>query len=347
MRAAILNGPGDVNVETVPDPGLADSTSVVVEVSHTAICGSDLHLYHGLHGSPGIHLGHEFVGRVVAVGDDVRTLTLDDRVLVSAVIGCGRCAQCLGRNPVRCTSGPRVFGNGLDLPGGQAELVAVPAADTSCRLLPHPVTPEQAVMLTDILPTGYYGARNADIRPGDTVAVLGLGPVGIFALQSAQVMGAARVLAVDTVPERLAHAERLGAIPVDATDGAGTVAAILDHTAGRGADSVIEAVGIDQTISDALYATRAGGTVSVIGANLGMEFAFPMGLAFLRDLTFRIGLCPVQSTWDELIPLVATGRLAPEQVVTHRMALSDATEAYRLFEAREDGVLKVLLDPTR
>ncbi|MGY6500790.1 MAG: zinc-binding dehydrogenase [Acidimicrobiales bacterium] len=345
MRATIFNGPGDVSVETVPDPGLTGAASVVVEVSHTAICGSDLHLYHGVHGTPGIHLGHEFVGRVVAVGDDVRTLSLDDRVLVSGVIGCGRCQHCLARNPVRCVSGPRVFGNGLDLPGGQAELVEVPAADTSCHLIPESVTPEQAVMLTDILPTGYYGARNADIRPGDTVAVIGLGPVGIFALQSAQVMGAARILAVDTVPERLSHAEQLGAVPIDATGG--TVAAILDQTGGRGADAVIEAVGIDQTISDALYATRAGGTVSVIGANLGMEFAFPMGLAFLRDLTFRIGLCPVQSTWEELIPLVATGRLAPEQVITHRMALSDVTEAYRLFEAREDGVLKVLLDPTR
>lgn len=345
MRATILNGPGDVTVETVADPTLPDAGSVIVEVSHTAICGSDLHLYHGLHGSPGIHLGHEFVGRVVEVGDDVRHLAVDDRVLVSGVIGCGRCRHCIERNPVRCTTGPRVFGNGLDLPGGQAELVAVPAADTSCHLIPDAVTPEQAVMLTDILPTGYYGARNAEVRPGDTVAVIGLGPVGIFALQSAQVMGAAQILAVDTVPERLAHAARLGAVPVDAAGG--TTGAILEHTAGRGVDSTIEAVGIDQTISDALYSTRAGGTVSVIGANLGMDFAFPMGLAFLRDLTFRIGLCPVPSTWEELIPLVASGRLAPEEVITHRMALSDATEAYRLFEAREDGVLKVLLDPAR
>jgi alcohol dehydrogenase len=168
--------------------------------------------------------------------------------------------------------------------------------------------------------------------------------VGIFALQSAQVMGAARVLAVDTVPERLAHAERLGAIPVDAT--AGTQQTVLELTHGRGADATIEAVGIDQTITDAIWSTRAGGTVSVIGVNLGMEFAFPMGLAFLRNLTFRIGLCPVQSTWDAVLPLVANGRIRPEDVYTHRFGLSDAPEAYRLFDAREDGVLKVLLDPT-
>jgi alcohol dehydrogenase len=347
MRATVLNGPGDVTVESVDDPTLPDAASIIVAVSHTAICGSDLHLYHGQYGSPGIRLGHEFIGEVVEAGDEVRLMSIGDRVLVSGVIGCGQCDQCRAANPVRCAVGfPRVFGNGLDLPGGQAELVAVPAADTSCHVIPESITPEQAVMLTDILPTGYYGARNAEVRPGDTVAVIGLGPVGIFALQSAQVMGAARILAVDTVPERLAHAERLGAIPVDVSDG-GTPPAILAHTQGRGVDAAIEAVGADQTISDAIYSTRAGGTVSVIGANLGMEFSFPMGLAFLRDLTFRIGLCPVQSTWPELIPLVASGRLQPEHVITHRMGLSEATEAYRLFEAREDGVLKVLLDPTR
>jgi alcohol dehydrogenase len=345
MRATVLNGPGDVSVETVDDPTLPDAESIIVRVSHTAICGSDLHLYHGDHGTPGIHLGHEFVGEVVEAGRDVRTVGVGDQVLVSGVIGCGRCEPCRAGNPVRCWAGmPRVFGNSLDLPGGQAELAAVPAADTACRVIPESITPEQAVLLTDILPTGYFGASNAEVSPGDTVAVIGLGPVGVFALQSAQVMGAARVLAVDTVPERLAHAERLGAIPVDASQG--TVHQLLEHTKGRGVDAAIEAVGLDQTITDALYSTRAGGTVSVIGVNLNMEFPFPMALAFLRDLSFRIGICPVQTTWDALMPLVASGRIDPAEVFTHRMALSQAPEAYRLFDAREDGVLKVLLDPT-
>lgn len=343
MRATIFNGPGDVSLETVPDPELADPHGVIVEVTHTAICGSDLHLYHGVHGAPGIHLGHEFVGTVVEAGDGVRRFTPGDHVLVSGVIGCGTCDGCAAGNPVRCRTGARVFGNGLDLPGGQAELVAVPAADTSCHLIPDGLTPEQAVLLTDILPTGYFGARQADIRPGDTVAVIGLGPVGMFALQSAQLFGAAQVLAVDTVPERLAAAAALGAIPVDA--GAGTPPQIHELTQGRGADAVIEAVGVDQTVSDAIYSTRAGGTVSVIGAHLGMDFPFPMAVAFLRDLTFRVGLCPVQSTWAELLPVVAAGRIRPEEVITHRMPLSEVTEAYRIFDAREDGVLKVLLDP--
>ncbi|MBK5221389.1 MAG: alcohol dehydrogenase catalytic domain-containing protein [Acidimicrobiia bacterium] len=344
MRATIFNGPADVTLETVDDPRLPDAASVIVEVSHTAICGSDLHLYHGVHGAAGIHLGHEFVGTIVEAGGDVRRFSVGDQVLVSGVIGCGECAACRGWNPVQCHGGgARVFGNSLDLPGGQAELVAVPAADTACHLIPEGITPEQAVMLTDILPTGFFGARRADIRPGDTVAVIGLGPVGWFALQSAQLFGAARMLAIDTVPERLAAAEALGAIPVDASGG--TPQQVHELTRGRGADATIEAVGVDQTVTDAIYSTRAGGTVSVIGAHLGMAFPFPMAVAFLRDLTFRVSLCPVQSTWDELLPVVASGRISPEQVITHRMGLSEVTEAYRLFDARDDGVLKVLLDP--
>jgi alcohol dehydrogenase len=345
MRATVLNGPADVTVETVDDPTLPDSESVIVEISHTAICGSDLHLYHGIQGVPGVHLGHEFVGRIVEAGSDVRRFSVGDEVLVSGVIGCGRCTACLRGNPVQCAVSPRVFGTGLELPGGQAELAAVPAADTSLHLVPDSINAEQAVLLTDILPTGYFGALNADISPGATVAVIGLGPVGWFALQSAQLFGAARVLAVDTVPERLAAAEALGAEPVDASKGA-TPMQIHELTGGRGVDATIEAVGIDQTITDALYSTRAGGTVSVIGANLTMEYRFPMGLAFLRDLTFRIGLVPVQSTWPALLPVVASGRIKPDEVITHRMGLSEVTEAYRLFEAREDGVLKVMLDPT-
>jgi alcohol dehydrogenase len=345
MRATVLNGPADVTVETVDDPTLPDTESVIVEISHTAICGSDLHLYHGIQGVPGVHLGHEFVGRIVEAGSDVRRFSVGDEVLVSGVIGCGRCTDCLRGNPVQCVVSPRVFGTGLELPGGQAELAAVPAADTSLHLVPDSITAEQAVLLTDILPTGYFGALNADISPGATVAVIGLGPVGWFALQSAQLFGAARVLAVDTVPERLAAAEALGTEPVDASKGS-TPMQIRELTGGRGVDATIEAVGIDQTITDALYSTRAGGTVSVIGANLTMEYQFPLGLAFLRDLTFRIGLVPVQSMWPALLPVVAAGRIKPEEVITHRMPLSEVTEAYRLFEAREDGVLKVMLDPT-
>ena len=188
MRATVLNGPGDVSVESVDEPTLPDAESVIVRITHTAICGSDLHLYHGLHGTPGLHLGHEFVGEVVEAGADVRTMRVGDQVLVSGVIGCGRCELCRKGEVVRCVTGmPRVFGHSLDLPGGQAEMAAVPAADTACRVIPEGITAEEAVLLTDILPTGFYGARNAEVKPGDTVAVIGLGPVGVFALQSAQI----------------------------------------------------------------------------------------------------------------------------------------------------------------
>lgn len=340
----MLNGPGDVSLEIIDDPVLPGPDAVIVRTTRTAICGSDLHLYHGIGGGPGVRLGHEFVGEVVEAGPEVRRFRVGDRVLVSGVIGCGTCGGCRAGDPVRCVTGPRVFGTNLELPGGQAEYAAVPAADATLHLVPESVTDEAAVLLTDILPTGYFGARNAEVRPGDTVVVIGLGPVGVFALQSAQLLGAARVLAADVVPERLANAERLGAVPVDAS--LGTHQQVLELTGGLGADAVIEAVGADATVHEALLCARAGGRVSVVGVNLNLEFPFPMPLAFFRDLTFRIGLCPIPRTWPELVPVVASGRLRPADVITHRMGLSQVAEAYRMFDAREDGVLKVMLDPT-
>ncbi len=344
MKALVLQGERDIRVESVADPTPPDVNGAVVKITRTAICGSDLHLYHAELAPAGLRLGHEFIGEVVEVGRGVTRFRPGDRVLTSGVIGCGRCRSCLAGDVVSCTAGGlQVFGIGFDLPGGQAEAAAVPNADFSLLAIPESMTDEQAVLLTDILPTGWYGAQQADISPGDTVAVVGLGPVGIEALLSAQLMGAARVLAVDSVPDRLQRAASLGAIPVDATDGAG-VAGILEATGGRGADSVIEAVGTRQAILDAIGATRPGGTISVVGANMEGDFPFPMGLAFFRDLTFRIGLCPVPKTWPQLIPLIANGRLHPEIVVTHRMSLSEGPEAYRMFNAREPGVLKVVLD---
>jgi threonine dehydrogenase-like Zn-dependent dehydrogenase len=268
-------------------------------------------------------------------------------VLVSSVIGCGTCLNCLSRDPVLCTGGQpgKVFGVGLDLPGGQSEAVAVPAADTFALPIPDGISTEQAVLLTDILPTGYLGALRADITPGSTVVVIGLGPVGIFALQCAQLFGPARILAVDRVPERLARAAELGAEPVDASAGS-TPQQVLELTKGRGAESVIEAVGADATVTDAIFCCAAGGTVSVIGVNLNFQFPFPLPLLFIRRLTFRMTLASVPSTWSALIPLIEQGRLHPEDVFTHRMGLSQAADAYRTFDSRSDGCLKVLLDPS-
>jgi threonine dehydrogenase-like Zn-dependent dehydrogenase len=342
----VLQGKGEVSVEDVPDPELSGPDGAIVRVERTAICGSDLHLYHGLHGVTGTRLGHEFVGTVEETGAGVQRLRRGDRVLVSGVIGCGHCDACRLGDPVVCTGGMpgKVFGVGLDLHGGQAEAVAVPSADLFALPIPEGISTEQAVLLTDILPTGYLGAQRADISPGDTVVVIGLGPVGVFALQCAQLFGPARVLAVDTVPERLARAEALGAEPIDASKG-GTPQQVLEATKGLGAQAVIEAVGADATITDALFCCRAGGTVSVIGVNLNFQFPFPVPLALLRRLTFRVTLASIPTTWSALVPLIEHGRLHPEDVFTHRMGLSQAAEAYRTFDRREDGVLKVLLDP--
>ena len=346
MRAVVLHGERDIRVEDVPDAGVPGPDGLLLRIDRTAICGSDLHLYHGPMTIPGVHLGHEFVGTVEDIGAEVNSVRPGDRVLVSGVVGCGRCSACRSGDPVVCLQGGlRVFGTSLDLWGGQAEAVAVPAADASVLKIPEGITDEQAVLLTDILPTGYLGAQRADIQPGDTVVVIGMGPVGVFALQCAQLFGPARILAVDMVPERLARAAELGAEPIDATGGT-TVAAVLEATGGRGAQAVIEAVGADQTVTDAIFCAAPGGTVSVIGANVSLGLPVPMAILFLKRLTFRATLASIPSTWPALVPLIESGRLHPEQVFTHHLGLSEAPEAYRLFESREDGCLKVLLDPT-
>ena len=232
-----------------------------------------------------------------------------------------------------------------DLPGGQAEAVAVPFADVFALPIPEGVADEEAVLLTDILPTGYVGAVRAGIRPGSTVVVVGLGPVGIMALRAAQLFGPARILAVDVVPERLARAEALGAEPVDARTAPGS-AQVMEATGGRGAESVIEAVGADATVLDAVSCAATGGTVSIVGVNLSLALPFPMALVFLKSLTVRAVFAPVPGTWPALVPLIQSGRLPGlGETFTHHMGLSQAAAAYELFDSRSDGVLKILLTP--
>ena len=222
MRATVLEGPRQVSLRDVPDPVLPGPEGIVVTVEATAICGSDLHLYHDAPTGTGIRLGHEAIGTVAETGAQVHTMKRGDRVLVSGVIGCGICGPCRAGQPHVCRAGKSAaFGTMPDLPGGQAEAMAVPFADLFALPIPEGMSDEEAVLLTDILPTGYLGALRADIRPGATVAVIGLGPVGIMALRCASLFGAARILAVDMVPERLARAERLGAEPIDAAGGTG------------------------------------------------------------------------------------------------------------------------------
>jgi len=345
MRGLVYHGPHDVRCETLPDPTPPDAKGAVVRVERTAICGSDLHIYHGHMGPAcGYGVGHEAIGEVVEVGGGVSRFRPGDRVLVSGIVGCGECGPCrLGRVSACERGGSAVFGTNRGLAGAQAEALAVPNADAFLCAMPDGIGPDEAVLLTDILPTGYLGAEGAAIEPGHDVAVVGCGPVGLMAILSASLFGPARVFALDSVPERLAAAASLGAIPCDVSgDGVEQVRAA---TGGIGPHAVIEAVGADASIQSAIALVRPGGHVSVVGVNTNMAFPFPMALALVKGITFRTGICSVPRYWPHLVPLVAEGRIRPEFVFTHRMGLSQGREAYELFASRRDGVLKVMLDP--
>lgn len=347
MRAVVVNGTRDVSVEKVADPVLAGPDGAIVQVTASALCGSDLHFYEGEFPAVGLRPGHEVVGTVVEIGADVGRIAVGDRVLVSPVIGCGRCPGCRAGNPIDCVGGGvRVLGGDVGLPGGHAEAVAVPAADAWLLPVPEDVSVDHAVLLTDALPTGWTAATRADITPGATVLVIGLGPVGLYALQAAQVLGAGRILAADRVPERLAMAERLGAEPIDATRG-DVAEQVRAATGGLGADAVIEAVGQDVTLSAAIASVRSSGTVSVVGVDANFAFPIAVPLLLIRNVTLRFTTAPVAATWPTLIPLIRHGRLVPVDVFTHRMPLSEAAAGYRTFADRTDGCLKVLFDPTR
>jgi len=345
MRALVYHGQGDIRCEDVPDPMPEGPDGAVVKIERTAICGSDLHIYHGQMGEGHFSIGHEAIGEVVEAGSGVRDFRAGDRVLVSGVIGCGHCGPCRSGAVTSCErEGGRVFGTNQGLAGGQAEALAVPDADATLHRIPDGLSTKSAVLLTDILPTGYFGAENAEIEPGHDVAVIGCGPVGLMAIQSALLFGPRRVFALDGVPGRLDAAKRLGAIPCDVSGDAN--GEILEATGGLGPHSVIEAVGADDTIRNALALVRRGGRVSVIGVNTNMAFEFPMALALFKNVTFRIGVCPVPRFWSHLVPLLAEGKLQPDFVFTHEMGLGDGAAAYELFDSRREGVLKVLLDPS-
>jgi threonine dehydrogenase-like Zn-dependent dehydrogenase len=267
-------------------------------------------------------------------------------VLVAGVVGCGKCGPCRRGTVTACELGigGNVFGTNQGLAGGQAEALAVPNADMNLLRIPDGVSAEQAVLLTDILPTGYFGARGAEIAPGQDVAVVGCGPVGLMAILSARLFGPARIFALDAIPERLAVAESLGATACNINDGA--VERVLEATGGLGPHAVIEAVGANASILSALSLVRRGGFVSVVGVNLDMAMPFPMSLALMKGITFRIGVCPVPEFWPGLVPLIVEGRIQPEIAFSHRMKLSEGPQAYQLFASRSDGVLKILLDPS-
>ena len=346
MRGMVFHGPYDVRLETVPDPRLPDRRAALVRVTRASICGSDLHVLHGtVPSEPGVVIGHECVGVVEEVGAEVRRVRLGDRVIVPGVIGCGDCEPCRRGYAVGCVNFlNKVYGMTSALPGGQAELIAVPNADVNLYPTPGDLSDDQVLFLTDILPTGYYAAENAGIQPGQTIAVVGCGPVGLFALMAAQLFGPAAVLAIDRVGYRLEKARQYGAIPIDASR-EDVRQRVLDATDGQGAHAVIEAVGAPETVHLAFELVRTGGTVSVVGVLIQQDFAFPMGTAFMKDLTFRVGLENVGRFIPILLPLIRSGRLDPTVLISHRLPLVEGERAYGLFDRREDGCLKVALQP--
>ncbi len=351
MKGTVFHGPHDVRVERVDDPALQTPTDALVRITRAGICGSDLHFYDGaLPIVPGFVLGHEGVGVIEEVGAGVDRLKKGDRVVMSGVVACGRCYFCRRGQSAQCAeSGSAIFGYGANsagklgwLGGEQSEAVRVPMADYTCYPLPDAIDDDAAVFLADILPTGFFGAVNGNIRPGDTVAIFGCGPVGLCAVMCAKLFGPAEVIAVDSIPYRLERARKLGAMPVNLEQAHQT---ILDRTDGRGADVTIEAVGNESALTAAIMAARGGGTVSVIGVFGAPSFNFPVGYAFMRDLTLRIGLANINVHIPELTRLIERGAIDPRPLVSHVMPLADAAKGYEIFSARKDNVMKVLLKP--
>ena len=389
MRANCWMGTKNLHVEEVPDPAILNARDAIVRITSTAICGSDLHLYNGFIPSMkrGDVLGHEFMGEVVEVGQGVKNLSVGDRVVVPFPIACGHCGQCERELYSLCeNSNPNawmaeklwgyspagIFGYSHMLggfAGGQAEYARVPFADVGPIKVPDNLSDEQVLFLSDIFPTGYMAAENCHIQPGDVIAVWGCGPVGQFAIKSAYLLGAERVIAIDRFEYRLRMArERAGAetINYEAVD---VYDALREMTGGRGPDACIDAVGMEGhapgvygaydkaktmlmmetdrpvALRQAILACRSGGTVSVAGVYGGFIDKFPMGAVVNRALTIKSGQTHVQKYMRPLLDRISNGEIDPSFVVTHRMRLQDAPRAYSMFVNKEDECMKVVLTP--
>lgn len=388
MRALRWYGTEDVRVEQVPDPEIVNPRDAIVRVTTTAICGSDLHLYDGYIPSmqKGDILGHEFMGEVVALGKEVSNLQVGDRVVVPFTIACGGCFFCKSDLWSLCdNSNPNawmaeaaygyspsgLFGYSHLLggySGGQAEYVRVPFADVGPLKVPDSLSDEQVLFLTDIFPTGYQAAEYCDIKPGQVVAVWGCGPVGQFAIRSAFMLGAERVIAIDRVPERLQLAATSGAETLDyeQVDLLGTLREI---TGGRGPDACIDAVGMEAhgagvlglydqikqavraetdrpiALREAIQACRKGGVVSIPGVYGGLLDKMNLGAAFAKGLTFKMGQTHMHRYLRPLLGRIERGEIDPSFLITHRLTLDEAPQAYRTFREKQDGCIKVVLKP--
>jgi len=343
MHAVTFQAPGEVAVEQVADPALAAPDDAIVRIEASGICGSDLHIYHGrVPVERGFTIGHEFVGTVIDAGAQVERVAVGDRVLGTFVTACATCTPCIRGDYHRCSHG-RTFGHGSklgDLQGAQAEALLVPHANLTLRRVPEGMSDEVALFAGDVMGTGYHSVAHAGVRAGDTVAVLGLGPVGLCAVQAARASGATHVFAIDTVADRLAMAERFGATPLHLTEDDPKKA--VRAATGGGVDVTVDAVGDPAPLALAISLTRDAGVVSGIGAYAG-KGEVPLGLAWLKGLQLRLGLANVIAHVDRVLALMSAGILDPSPLVTHRMKLAEAPEAYRVYDARE--ALKIVLTP--
>jgi threonine dehydrogenase-like Zn-dependent dehydrogenase len=390
MKAVVFRGIGDIALEDVPEPKLKQPTEAIIRITASAICGTDLHMIRGTMPGmkPGTILGHEAVGIVEEVGPQVRNLSRGDRVVVPSTIACGYCsycragyhAQCDNANPNGSQAGTAFFGGPREsgpFDGLQAEYARIPFANVGLVKLPEEINDDRSILLSDIFPTGYFGAEIAEVSGGDTVAVFGCGPVGQFAILSAELLGAGRVFAVDRIPDRLEMARKQGAEVIDFSR-EDPVEIIRQQTGGIGADRVIDAVGVDATSPDgtprpelatiapeinpqggnwqpgnapsqalewAVQAVCKAGTIGIIGVYPQAARTFPIGQAMMRNLTINMGNCNHRKYIPHLVDLVRSGTVDPVGILTQHSPLTDVISAYKQFDQRAPGWTKVELRP--
>jgi 2-desacetyl-2-hydroxyethyl bacteriochlorophyllide A dehydrogenase len=344
MRAVTFQAPGEVRVSDVAEPQIEDPRDAIVRIQASGVCGSDLHIYHGrVQIEPGFTIGHEYVGTVLATGDQVGSLAVGDRVLGCFHTACGRCFFCRRGWFHKCDSS-RTFGHGATLGsllGTQAEQTLVPNAELVLRRVPQGVSDDVALFAGDVMGTGYHAVVESGMRPGDVAAVLGLGPVGLCAVQVALAAGAAQVIAVDSVPARLEMARSFGARAVHLSE-EDPRAVVQELSEGRGADVCVEAVGDPRALELAIRLARKCGVIQAVGV-YAERAEVHMGLLWIKSLQLRAGMANVIAHVDSVLALLAAGRVDPTPLVTHHMGLEDAPEAYALFDRRE--ALKIVLAP--
>jgi 2-desacetyl-2-hydroxyethyl bacteriochlorophyllide A dehydrogenase len=344
MRAVTFQAPGVVSVEERPEPEPIDAEDAVVRIEATGVCGSDLHIYHGrVQIEPGFTIGHEYVGTVVAAGDAVTRVAVGDRVLGCFQTACGVCFYCRRGLYHNCVKS-RTFGHGQALgalQGTQADMALVPHANLVLRRVPEGMSSDVALFAGDVMGTGFHAVDDSGLRPGDVAAVMGLGPVGLCAVQAARAAGAAHVFAIDSVPERLSVAESFGAQPLH-IDEQDVRAIVRGATEGRGVDVSIDAVGDPRVLESAIRLTRPCGSIECVGV-YAERGEVHLGLLWLKSLTLRGGQANVLGHVDRVLAMLAAGVLDPTALVTHHMSLEDAPEAYAVYDRRE--ALKIVLTP--